>query len=126
VLKSPFYDAFAPFGAARSVFDTTSREDHARKRKLTSHIMSAKSLEEFSSVIFKYDRMLVRHWDEMCAMAAKGMSGTKGECTWKAEGQRAWLNVMPCGCIITQSLRNCRLILSFIGYNYLAFDVIGM
>jgi benzoate 4-monooxygenase len=126
VLKSPFYDAFAPFGAARSVFSTISREDHARKRKLTSHIMSAKSLAEFSPVIFKYDRMLVSHWDEMCAMAAKGMGGTKGECTWKANGERAWFNAMPCECIIPQKLRNYVLISSFIGYNYIAFDVIGM
>jgi benzoate 4-monooxygenase len=44
VLKSSFYDGFSPFGDVRGVFDTTSREDHTRKRKLTSHIMSAKSL----------------------------------------------------------------------------------
>ncbi|KAI0684282.1 hypothetical protein BC835DRAFT_1293266 [Cytidiella melzeri] len=60
-LQSPMYDAFAPFGTARSVFTTISREDHARKRKIMSHTPSAKSLAEFASVIYEYDRAFVQH-----------------------------------------------------------------
>ena len=103
-MKSEFYQAFAPFGAARSVFNTTSREDHARKRKLMSHMMAAKSLLEVTPIIYEHERKFVKHWDEICDSAAKGEGGTKGDCTWKAKEGRAWFNVMPCKFIIRSTL----------------------
>ncbi|KAI0091644.1 cytochrome P450 monooxygenase pc-bph [Irpex rosettiformis] len=105
-LKSSLYDAFSPFGASRSVFNTTSRGDHARKRKLLSHMMAAKSLQEITPIIYDHERKFVNHWDEMCHSAVKGKGGTKGDCTWKADDGRAWFNAMP-------------------WFNYIAFDVIG-
>ena len=102
-LKSPMYDGFAPFDEARSVFETISREDHSRKRKMMTHIMSAKNLEEFSPVIYTYGRMFVKHWDDMCSAGTNGLGGTKGDCTWRAYDGRAWFNAMPCTLIIQLS-----------------------
>ncbi|KAI0825669.1 cytochrome P450 monooxygenase pc-bph [Irpex lacteus] len=105
-LKSSLYDAFAPFGAARSVFNTTSREDHARKRKVMSHMLAAKSLQEVTPIIYAHEKLFVNHWDDMCVSSAKGSGGEKGDCSWEAKDGRAWFNAMP-------------------WFNYIAFDVIG-
>ncbi len=90
------YDAFAPFGAARSIFNTRDREEHTRKRRLLAHMFAAKSLLEVAPIIYSHERLFVKHWDEMCGSAAKGNGGTKGDCTWEAKDGRAWFNAMPC------------------------------
>lgn len=96
-IKSPMYDAFAVLGGtARSAFNTTPREEHARRRKLLTHAMSAKALADFEPVIYHYERSLLEQWDDMCAAGVKGISGAKGDCTWQARDGRAWFDCLPC------------------------------
>lgn len=95
-IKSNLYAAFDAIPHAHSIFTVRSREEHARKRKILAHTMSPKTLAEFEPAIYRYERMLVRNWDEMCAAAAKGLSGIKGDCSWSAREGRAWFDCMPC------------------------------
>ncbi|KAJ3501164.1 hypothetical protein NLJ89_g9465 [Agrocybe chaxingu] len=103
-LKSDFYDAFVSI--RRGVFNTRDRNEHARKRKIISHIFSQKSVVEFEPQIRVYVGLLIEQWDRLCGLAAKGMSGSDGEGGWKGEGGRLWLDCLPWA-------------------NYLAFDIVG-
>jgi benzoate 4-monooxygenase len=92
-LKSSFYDAFVSI--RRGVFNTRDRNEHARKRKIVSHIFSQKSVIEFEPQIRVYVGLLIKQWDRLCAAAVKGGSGAEGE-GWKGEGGRLWLDCLPC------------------------------
>jgi benzoate 4-monooxygenase len=48
-LKSAFYDAF--IARVPSVFSTINRGDHARKRRLTSHAFSIRSLKSLAPFV---------------------------------------------------------------------------
>ncbi|KDR80199.1 hypothetical protein GALMADRAFT_242488 [Galerina marginata CBS 339.88] len=102
-LKSEFYDAFVSI--RRGVFNTRDRHEHARKRKIISHIFSQKSVVEFEPQIRVYVQMLINQWDRLYDMALKGSSGPEGE-GWKGEGGRLWLDCLTWA-------------------NYLAFDIVG-
>ncbi|TFK48996.1 cytochrome P450 monooxygenase pc-bph [Heliocybe sulcata] len=102
-LKSDFYDAFVSI--RRGLFNTRDRAEHARKRKIVSHIFSQKSVLEFEPHVRLYVRQLIEQWDRLCDLAAKGMSGDEGN-GWKGRDGRLWLDSLP-------------------WYNYLAFDIIG-
>ena len=103
-LKSVFYDAFVSI--KRGLFNTRSRPEHARKRKIVSHIFSQKSVLEFEPNTRLYVRQLVQQWDRLCDLGAKGQSGDEGEGGWRGRNGRVWLDCLP-------------------WYNYLAFDIIG-
>ncbi|KAH0826593.1 cytochrome P450 [Lanmaoa asiatica] len=103
-LKSDFYDAFVSIH--RGLFNTRDRADHARKRKIVSHIFSQKNVLEFEPVARLYISQLLKQWDRMFDAAVKGGSGTEGEGGWFGDGGRLWLDCLP-------------------WYNYLAFDIIG-
>jgi benzoate 4-monooxygenase len=49
LLKSKYYDAFV--AGAASVFSTTDRADHTRKRRLASHAFSVKSLHSLAPFV---------------------------------------------------------------------------
>ncbi|KAF4618517.1 hypothetical protein D9613_010014 [Agrocybe pediades] len=102
-LKSNFYDAFVSI--RRGIFNTRDRNEHARKRKIVSHIFSQKSVIEFEPQVRLYVGMLLKQWDRLYDMALKNMSGTEGD-GWKGEGGRLWLDCLP-------------------WVNYLAFDIVG-
>ena len=95
-MKSDFYNAGVHFGGTPSVFTTQSREDHARKRKIISHIFSPKSVQGFEPIIRQYQLRFIKHWDELAAAGAKGLSGSKGSCEWVVRDGRAWFDCMPC------------------------------
>ncbi|KAJ8472743.1 hypothetical protein ONZ45_g16543 [Pleurotus djamor] len=103
-LKSDFYDAFVSI--QRGVFNTRSRVDHARKRKIVSHVFSQKSVTEFEPHIRHYVGQLIKKWDDMYDSALKGGSGPQGESGWHGADGRLWLDLLPWA-------------------NYLAFDIIG-
>ncbi|KAJ7640704.1 cytochrome P450 monooxygenase [Mycena polygramma] len=103
-LKSRFYDAFVSI--ERGLFNTRDRKQHARKRKIVSHIFSQKSVVEFEPHIRLYVTMLLNQWDRLYAGAVKGLSGDDGESGWVGRGGRLWLDCLPWA-------------------NYLAFDIIG-
>ncbi|PPQ92268.1 hypothetical protein CVT25_008576 [Psilocybe cyanescens] len=102
-LKSDFYDAFVSI--ARGIFNTRDRGEHARKRKIVSHIFSQKSVVEFEPQIREYVAMLLRQWDRLYDLSQRGLSGSEGE-GWKGDGDRLWLDCLPWA-------------------NYLAFDIVG-
>ncbi|KAI0945650.1 hypothetical protein AcW1_001822 [Taiwanofungus camphoratus] len=103
-LKSEFYDAFVSI--QRGLFNTRSRPEHARKRKIVSHIFSQKSVLEFEPYTRMHVATLIKQWDRLCELGAKGLSGQEGEGGWEGHDGRVWLDCLP-------------------WYNYLAFDIIG-
>ncbi|KAH7923089.1 cytochrome P450 [Leucogyrophana mollusca] len=103
-LKSDFYDAFVSIH--RGLFNTRNRADHARKRKIVSHVFSQKNVLEFEPNVRLYVGQLLDQWDRLCDAAAKGLSGTEGEGGWVGRNGLLWLDCLP-------------------WYNYLAFDIIG-
>ncbi|KAJ6495457.1 cytochrome P450 monooxygenase [Mycena sanguinolenta] len=103
-LKSSFYDAFVSI--QRGLFNTRDRRQHARKRKIVSHIFSQKSVVEFEPHIRLYISMLLAQWDRLCAGAQKGLSGSDGDGGWVGRNGWLWLDCLPWA-------------------NYLAFDIIG-
>jgi hypothetical protein len=98
-LKSNFYDAFVSI--QRGLFNTRNRTDHARKRKIVSHIFSQKSVIEFEPHVRQYVGELIQQWDRLCDGAVKGLSGTEGEGV-------GWVGMVVCGLIafLVSSLRN--------------------
>ncbi|KAK7039649.1 cytochrome P450 monooxygenase [Favolaschia claudopus] len=103
-LKSTFYDAFVSI--ERGLFNTRDRKQHARKRKIVSHIFSQKSVIEFEPHIRLYVSMLLGQWDRLYAGAVKGGRGDDGDGGWVGRAGRLWLDCLP-------------------WTNYLAFDIIG-
>jgi len=103
-LKSNFYDAFVSI--RRGLFNTRSRPEHTRKRKIVSHIFSQKNVLEFEPHVRLYVGQLMKHWDRLYEAGVKGLSGDDGEGGWTGRDGRVWLDCLP-------------------WYNYLAFDIIG-
>jgi len=103
-LKSSYYDAF--LSIAPNVFTTRDRAQHARKRKIVSHIFSKKSVLEFQPHIRLHIATLLGQWDRLYDDAVKGLSGTDGEGGWTGHEGRLWLDCLP-------------------WLAYLAFDIIG-
>ena len=103
-MKSNFYDAFVSI--RRGLFNTRSRQEHARKRKIVSHIFSQKSTLEFEPHIRQHVAELIQQWDRLCELGARDLSGSDGQGGWFGRNGRLWLDCLP-------------------WYNYLAFDIIG-
>ncbi|KAL5523029.1 hypothetical protein ACEPAF_1296 [Sanghuangporus sanghuang] len=102
--KSDYYDAFVQVRA--NIFSTRSRVEHARKRKVISHVFSQQCILGFEPYIRQHVAELLEQWDKLCEGGRKGLSGTEGEGGWQARLGRVWFNCMP-------------------WFNYWAFDVIG-
>ncbi|KAI0701997.1 cytochrome P450 monooxygenase [Cytidiella melzeri] len=102
--KSDFYDAFVSI--RRGLFNTRSRPEHTRKRKIVSHIFSQKNVMEFEPHVRLYVGQLLKQWDRLYDAGAKGLSGEEGEGGWRGRDGRVWFDCLP-------------------WYNYLAFDIIG-
>lgn len=93
-LKSNFYDAFVSIN--RGLFNTRNRADHARKRKIVSHIFSQKSVLEFEPNVREYVGQLLGQWDRLCEAATMNRSGLEGEGGWFGKDGRLWLDCLPC------------------------------
>ena len=104
-LKSEYYDAFVSLRP--TMFSTRSRAEHARKRKIVSHVFSQKSVLEFEPLIRIHVAELFEQWDKLRERAQSGISGSENEGSWRGHGGRVWFNCMP-------------------WLNYWTFDVIGM
>ncbi|KAM5532170.1 hypothetical protein V8D89_014195 [Ganoderma adspersum] len=103
-LKSTFYDAFVSI--QRGLFNTRSRVQHARKRKIVSNIFAQKNVLEFEPHVREHLGTLFQQWDKLCEGGRKGLSGSEGEGGWHGSDGRVWYDCLP-------------------WYNYLAFDIIG-
>lgn len=60
-----FYDAFVSI--QRGLFNTRSRAEHGRKRKIVSHTFSAKSIGQFEPYIQTSLELFVDKWDRLLA-----------------------------------------------------------
>ena len=103
-LKSDYYDAFALIHPG--IFDTRDRADHARKRKIVSHVFSPKSVLEFEPYIRLHVGELLTQWDKLAEGGKKGLSGEDGDGGWFGRDGWVWFDCLP-------------------WYNYLSFDIIG-
>ena len=65
-LKSDFYDAFAAPGFPRGLFNTRSRPEHTRKRKIVSHTFAPKSITQFEPFVRREVQTLVEKFEERC------------------------------------------------------------
>ncbi|KII96069.1 hypothetical protein PLICRDRAFT_96318 [Plicaturopsis crispa FD-325 SS-3] len=104
VLKTNFYDAFVSASLGRALFNIRGRSDHSRKRKMAAHAFSSKSVAGFEPYIRVHVEKFAAWWDSMCAMAAKGMSGTDGKGGWTGRDGRLWLDCLPCKLVSFASL----------------------
>jgi benzoate 4-monooxygenase len=93
-LKSNFYDAFVSIH--RGLFNTRSRSEHSRKRKIVSNIFSMKNVLEFEPYIRGHIREFLIQWDKLCEGGAKGLSGSEGEGGWYGRDGRVWFDCLPC------------------------------
>jgi len=119
-LKSQFYDAFVSIH--RGVFNTRDRAEHARKRKIVSHVFSQKSVVEFEPHIHLYISSFIKQWDRLYDGALHGGSGPEGE-GWRGEKGYLWLDCLPCTYLSPSHVSYLCLISP--GVNYLAFDIVG-
>ncbi|KAI0918273.1 hypothetical protein AcV5_002299 [Taiwanofungus camphoratus] len=110
--KAPFYDAFATV-KQRSVFNARSRPEHARKRRIMSHMFAPQSVRELEGLLHVHVDGLLRQWDKLCEGAITKdiepeatKEGQLGTCAWKAQEGKVWFNCMP-------------------WYNFWAFDTIS-
>jgi benzoate 4-monooxygenase len=102
-LKSDFYDAFVSIRPG--VFNTRSRTEHARKRRIITHVFSQKSIQAFEPHAAFHLGQLMKQWDRIVEAGLKGLKGGEGE-GWIGHDGKVWFDCLP-------------------WYNYLAFDVIG-
>ncbi|CAO1615093.1 unnamed protein product [Sympodiomycopsis kandeliae] len=68
-LKSELYDAFAAPGFPRGLFNTRSRAEHTRKRKIVSHTFAPKSINAFEPFIRREVQLLVARFQEFIKAA---------------------------------------------------------
>lgn len=68
--ESEFYDAFVSI--QRGLFNTRSRAEHTRKRKIVSHTFSAKSISEFEPFVHSNLELFAAQWDRICEAAPFG------------------------------------------------------
>lgn len=73
-LKADFYDAFVSI--RRGLFNTRSRAEHSRKRKIVSNTFSAKSIGQFEPYIHHNLELFVKQWDDMAKNKASPEDGT--------------------------------------------------
>ncbi|PCH44249.1 cytochrome P450 monooxygenase [Wolfiporia cocos MD-104 SS10] len=109
-LKAPFYDALSGF-KTRNMFNTLSRTEHARKRRIESHMFSPQSVRALEGIARMHHNDLVSQWDKLYSYVKRAESGAAregslGECAWKVKDGRVWLDCMP-------------------WFNYWSFDTIG-
>lgn len=80
----------------RGLFNTRSRPEHTRKRKIVSHVFSQKNVLEFEPNVQQALTLLTQQWDKMATAGASGISGREGESSWEAHDGKAWFDCLPC------------------------------
>ncbi|PCH44288.1 cytochrome P450 monooxygenase pc-bph [Wolfiporia cocos MD-104 SS10] len=98
--KAPYYDGFVNF-KSRNMFNTLSRSEHARKRRIESHMFSPQSVRALEGTASVHHGNLVSQWDKLYSYVkqAEGggaKEGQLGASVWKVEGGRVWFDCMPC------------------------------
>ncbi|KAH8824004.1 cytochrome P450 [Flagelloscypha sp. PMI_526] len=101
--KSNFYHAFQ-LVSIDSIFNTTDRTRHARKRKMMSHAFSSKSLQDMEPHIHTFVDQLFTHFDRFLSPQS-GIEGGEGN-GWRKHDGRVWLDIIP-------------------WYHFMSFDIIS-
>ncbi|CCM04276.1 uncharacterized protein FIBRA_06447 [Fibroporia radiculosa] len=93
-LKAPYYDVFVDFKHA-SMFSTRSRAEHARKRRIVSHMFAPKNVRALESTTRVHFAKFVNQWDTLCKCIEGSTSdGTMGSSKWTVKDGRVWFNCM--------------------------------
>lgn len=82
-LKADFYDAFAAPTLPRGLFNTRSRPEHSRKRKIVSHVFAPKSIGAFEPFVRREIQALLGRFEEL---SSKDPSG------WAELDMLMWMN----------------------------------
>lgn len=98
--KTSFYDIFANF-SIRNTFNTRSRAEHARKRRMMSHLFASQSVRAVEPISQIHVAELVRQWDYLTSHVEeirKGspLRGQLGSVPWIVDDGRVWVDCMPC------------------------------
>ena len=124
-LKDHFYDANV--STRPNLFNTRNRAEHARKRKIVSHIFSLKNTLEYEPYIRLHTEGLLKQWDKLAEGGKKGLSGAEGE-GWFGRDGRVWCDTLPCE-LAPSGLDSAETMISLVssspGFTYLTFDTIG-
>ena len=99
-LKTDFYDAFVSI--TRGLFNTRSRPEHTRKRKIVSALFSTYNVTQFEFNIRECLTAFVGQFDRLAADAVDKAHGQKSDTMYAW----VWMDVLS-------------------WFNYLAFDIIG-
>jgi len=78
------------------VFNTRSRPEHTRKRKIVSHVFSQKHVLEFEPNVHSAILELTAQWDKLAEYGAKGETPNAGAGDWEAREGRVWFDCLPC------------------------------
>lgn len=93
----------------RGLFNTRSRPEHARKRKIVSAVFSPNNVKMFEINIRDCLMAFTGQWDRLAlggTTLRSAYGDGEGEGGWKGDGDRVWFDCLP-------------------WFNYLAFDIIG-
>ncbi|GBE84398.1 Benzoate 4-monooxygenase [Sparassis crispa] len=93
--KASFYDIFKAFRRTRGIFNTRSRPEHARKRRVMAHMFAPQSVLAFEEQVRGYLSTLLKQWDSLCVKAgsANNAKGTLGYSAWEVRGDYVWFDV---------------------------------
>lgn len=72
-LKADFYEAFSAPTLPNGLFSTRCRADHARKRKIVSHVFAPKSVAAFEPFIRREIQALVDRFRELSSSSSYSM-----------------------------------------------------
>jgi benzoate 4-monooxygenase len=92
----PSHGSISFVSLQRGVFNTRSRSEHTRKRKIVSHVFSQKNVLEFEPNVRSALLLLTKQWDQMVERGLEGHSGQEGESTWTSHDGRVWYDCLPC------------------------------
>jgi len=99
-MKTSFYDAFSNF-RVRNIFNTRSRTEHARKRRIEAHMFAPQSIRAVEPISRAHVSELLRQWDYLASRVQETQHGggpTKGQLgstTWNVQNDRVWIDCMP-------------------------------
>ncbi|KAI0708217.1 cytochrome P450 [Fomitopsis betulina] len=108
--KSNWYDIFANFAVA-NIFNTRSRSEHARKRRMEAHMFAPQSIRAIEPISRAHVQELLRQWDGLTSRVAEAQQGRPnrghlGATAWSVQNGRIWIDCMQ-------------------WFNFWSFDTIG-
>ncbi|KAF4120851.1 benzoate 4-monooxygenase [Geosmithia morbida] len=77
-LKAEFYDAFVSI--QRGLFNTRSRPEHSRKRKIVSHTFSVKSVGQFEPYMHTNLERFASQWDKLASQSLREEGYARVDC----------------------------------------------